>query len=95
MSKVQFVVVYDVVNDRRRVRLARTLKGYLEHVQKSVFEGPLEERRIEQLQRAVSRIVRRDVDSVRYYSLCRRCREATEIVGTGVRVEEDTDDIVI
>ena len=40
------VVCYDVTNDRRRARLLRRLRGYLEHVQKSVFEGEVADGRV-------------------------------------------------
>lgn len=89
------VVTYDVPSDRRRTRLAKLLQGFLEHVQKSVFEGPLDDGRAERLRRAVERAIERDEDSIRIYTLCRHCRAATEVVGLGRIVEEDPEDIIL
>lgn len=94
-ERLYVVVAYDVVSDRRRNRLIRLLKGYLEHVQKSVFEGPIEPRRFETLQQVVSRTIRQDEDSVRYYLLCRRCRQATEVVGLGREIDPEPKDVVL
>lgn len=89
------VVAYDIPDDRRRTKLANLLKGYLEHVQKSVFEGPLEDGQAERLLQAMERVVDRSEDSIRMYSMCRRCRGGTRIVGTGRIVTDDDDDIIL
>ena len=67
------VVAYDIADDRRRVRLHTLLLGYGEAVQESVFECVLSARQRRALQRRVGRIVRPDVDRVRYYTLCAAC----------------------
>jgi CRISPR-associated protein Cas2 len=90
------VVSYDVTDDRRRERLARFLRGFVDRVQKSVFEGAVPEPRVEPLRRGTVKLIDHDEDSVRVYNLCRRCREATEVIGTGVYVgREGEDDVVL
>jgi len=90
------VVSYDVVEDRRRIRLAAFLKNFMDRVQKSVFEGPVAEIRLEKLREGVGELIDRECDSVRIYTLCRRCREATEVVGVGVYIEpEGPGDVLV
>ena len=89
------VVCYDVVSDKRRNRLAKALKNYLTRVQKSVFEGEITEKRYIRMKGAIERIIDLDTDTVRAYSLCARCIPATEIIGTGIFVEDEPEDIVI
>ena len=62
-------------------------------VANNVFEGHVPDRRYDQLVRVVGRCIDRETDTVRIYRLCARCREATEVIGTGVYVEDDEDDI--
>lgn len=89
------VVCYDVVEDRRRARLLRRLKGFLPHVQKSVFEGELADARVPALREMILREIDPAVDTVRIYHLCGRCIPATEVLGTGVYIERgDLDEIV-
>lgn len=96
MTARHLVVSYDVTDDRRRTRLAAFLLDYMDRVQKSVFEGPVPEPRAETLRRGVMGMIEHMEDSVRVYNLCRRCREATEIIGTTARVAWDTDgDLVL
>jgi CRISPR-associated protein Cas2 len=92
---VMYVVVcYDVVCDRRRARLLRKLKGYLPHVQKSVFEGELSDRRVLEMRAAILERIDPTEDTVRIYQQCGRCIPATEVLGQGIYVESgDADEV--
>lgn len=89
------VVAYDVVDNRRRARLARFLVGYLERVQKSVFEGEIEERRYMPMKEGIDKLIEQAEDTVRIYHLCGRCREGVEVIGTGFWIEEMEDDVIL
>jgi CRISPR-associated protein Cas2 len=92
---VYVVVCYDVVGDSRRARLLRRMKGFLEHVQKSVFEGEVREERLAAMREMIAQVIDPREDTVRIYRLCARCIPATEVVGTGVYVDPDEHDEVI
>lgn len=88
------VICYDVVNDRRRSRLMRRLREQLRHVQKSVFEGPLDEPRLIALRAMIMDEIDPTTDTVRIYDLCSRCQQSVELLGTSVFVEtEELDEI--
>ena len=73
---------YDIVDDRRRVRLHRVLKNFGTRVQYSVFECVLEPKDFTRLQATVQQVIKRD-DQVRYYRLCEHCeRQVIAIGGT-------------
>ncbi|MBI4576712.1 MAG: CRISPR-associated endonuclease Cas2 [Planctomycetes bacterium] len=89
------IVAYDVVSDRVRRRLHKALHGFLEHVQKSVFEGEVPEPRYADLIRMIETEIDRRIDTVRVFHLCARCRPATEIIGTGTFVETGEEDMIV
>jgi CRISPR-associated protein Cas2 len=92
----QLVVSYDVVGNSRRARLAKFLRGYLERVQKSVFEGAYSDSALESLRIGVSQRIDHEEDTVRIYRLCPRCQASTEVVGTGKIIDDDEgEDIVV
>ena len=95
MAGRHVLVSYDVVDNLKRAKLAKFLKGYLERVQKSVFEGVIADRRLEALKRGIEKQINRDEDSVRIYSLCERCISSVEIIGTGVFIEPPDEDILV
>jgi CRISPR-associated protein Cas2 len=60
-----YVLVYDVVNDRRRNRLHRSLKNFGTAVQRSVFEFDLAPRDAHKMMERVERIIDLEEDVVR------------------------------
>jgi CRISPR-associated protein Cas2 len=91
---VYVVVCYDIVSDRRRARLFRRMKGYLPHVQKSVFEGEISDTRLLALRQMIQKEIDPVEDTVRIYHLCGRCIPGTEVLGVGIYVERgDADEV--
>lgn len=63
------VISYDIVDDRRRARVATLLKGYGAHVQGSVFECDLTPRQLTEVGRALRDLIDQGTDDVRCYLL--------------------------
>lgn len=76
------IVAYDVSSNRKRAKLHKKLKNYLMHVQGSVFEGFLNEARIERMLGEVSRFVDPDGDSLRLWRIPERL--VPEVVAIGL-----------
>jgi len=72
------VVSYDISDDKRRTRLHHTLKNFGTPVQYSVFECVLDETQFRRMKEAVAKVIKKDIDLVRYYSLCQRCQKHIE-----------------
>jgi CRISPR-associated protein Cas2 len=89
------VVTYDIPSDRRRSRLAKTLKLYLGRVQKSVFEGQIDAPTYARMKKRIVFELDQTVDSVRIYHICQRCRPNTEILGLGTYVPTPDDDEIL
>ena len=90
-----FVLVsYDIVNDRRRSKIANTLKNYGERVQYSVFECILERDKIKRMVEAVNKLINKQEDSIRIYQLCDTCSRKIQVYGTG-KITEDEEMFII
>jgi len=90
-----FVIVsYDVVDDRKRTRIAKLLKDYGERVQKSVFECRIDDRRYLKMKEGIGKLMDWELDSVRYYILCAGCVRNVEVSGLGV-VRDEEEVIVV
>jgi CRISPR-associated protein Cas2 len=61
------LVVYDIADDRRRLKLSNFLEGYGRRVQESVFECFLSLDEMKQLCEKVRPKVKPAVDNVRFY----------------------------
>ena len=87
------VVAYDIVDDRKRLRVAKLMKSYGVRVQKSVFECILDDRRYLKMKEQVEKLIDWEDDGVRYYILCAGCVKNIDTSGVGV-IMEDEDVIV-
>lgn len=77
-----YVVAYDIPDDRRRTKIHKTLSGYGQWTQYSLFECFLTEKQYIQLRQRLERHLAPGKDSVRFYPLCAACRERVETVGS-------------
>lgn len=82
------VVSYDVVNDKRRTKVAKCLLGYGQRVQYSVFECHLAASQLMQLQQALQALIDPMTDSVRIYRLDAAAVQRIQVLGLG-RVTTD------
>jgi len=96
MAKRSFyLVVYDIRDDRRRVRLHNRLLAYGSPVQYSVFECLLTHEELRKMLRMIERTIRKREDHVRVYSLCEACVKKTRVYGEGREVLDDPVSIVV
>ena len=89
------LVSYDIPDDRRRVKIAKTLEDFGERVQYSVFECELEQEHLDRLRRRLAKIVEEEDDSVRFYFLCARCKSTIESLGRGEVPGEEPEVYVV
>ena len=89
-EKTFYVVPYDIVDNRRRVKASEALKdlGY-SRVQKSVFECRLVDRSLKRLIERLEEIIDEHTDNVLIYRLCGACVPKKRSVGTRVSVKEE------
>lgn len=92
---MHLIVCYDIVENRNRTRVARKMIGFLQRVQKSVFEGELADNRVEALRQMLLEEIDASTDTVHIFMLCGRCVAAVEVMGVGVYVEDDDADEII
>ena len=76
------VVSYDITDDGRREKVAKTLLDFGTRVQYSVFECIMDDEALTRLGLKLGGIVSAE-DSVRIYTLCARCEKTVSVLGTG------------
>lgn len=83
------MISYDVVDDKKRLKLMKFLKDYGDRVQKSVFECNLSANAYERVKDGVEVIINKRKDRVRYYRICKGCVDRVEVSGWGEVTEEE------
>lgn len=91
---MRILVSYDIESNYKRTKVAKFLKTYLTRVQKSVFEGEIEEWNLEKIRSALKEKINLETDSVRIYRLCLKCINSVDVLGVATYIEPDEDIVV-
>ena len=83
------VISYDIADDKRRTKLHKILKSYGQWMQYSVFECNLTETQYAKLRWRLSKLIKPEQDSIRFYFLCACCQAKVERIG-GETVRDET-----
>lgn len=88
-KRTLYVIAYDVANNRRRTKIHKTLSGFGEWTQFSLFECHLSEKEMLQLRQRLDKLMSPQQDSVRFYPLCASCAAKTDTVGSPKPAEKE------
>jgi len=80
MSRIRYLVSYDICHPKRLRRVARTMEGFGVRLQYSVFECPLDDMRLAKLKTELQGLLNHDEDQVLFVSLGPSANDATLII---------------
>ena len=88
--KYRVLIIYDITEDKPRIKLSKLLSSYGVRVQKSAFEASLNKKQYEKLIFELDRYVGRE-DSIRVYKLY----DDSEVITYGKADEAIFEDVII
>lgn len=89
-SKYVILIIYDIISNKQRVKMAKLLSGYGNRVQKSAFEARLNKKQYARLLRDIKGMLKID-DNVRIYKL----HSYEEIKTFGDKKYEIIEDVIV
>ena len=90
-KKIYLLVIYDIIQNKRRQKFAKVMESYGMRVQKSCFEAYLSEALYKKILGEIPRYIDVSEDSVRVY----RMIGSGEVSLFGVNVEPRVEDVII
>ena len=91
-SKKLFVlIIYDIIDNKRRTRFAKEMCGYGFRVQKSAFEALIEDNLFDKLLKEIPSLINAEEDSIRVY----RMTGYGEVDLFGVNQKIEAEDVMI
>ena len=82
--RMNYLIAYDIGDDRRRERVAKILGGYGVRLQYSVFSVSLPPADLTLLQQRLEQSIDHDEDRVHIVPTCRDCRRGSRALGRGI-----------
>ena len=89
-DEVFVLIIYDIVDNKRRLKLSKYLQGYGFRVQKSAFEARISERKYEKLLREIPRYIG-ELDSVKVYKII----GSGQVTAFGKNMDIQNEDIIV
>lgn len=90
-KKLFILIIYDIIDNKRRMKFAKEMNGYGFRVQKSAFEAVIEEHLFTKLKREIPGLIDPKEDSVRIY----RMTGYGEVNLFGVNSKIEAEDVMI
>ena len=90
-KKIYILVIYDIVDNKKRVAFAKKMNGYGFRVQKSAFEAYVSEDLYKKLLTAIPGLIDRTTDSVRVYKI----KGSGEVNLFGVSPQIEDEEVII
>jgi len=89
-TKVFALVIYDICDNKQRLKLSKCLDGYGTRVQKSAYEVKVSIPKFEKLKKEMKSYCT-SVDSIRIY----RINGKSEVIHFGIDMSRDIDDVIL
>ena len=89
--KLIVLMIYDIVDNKRRNKMVKCLEAYGVRVQKSAFEALLNRRQYEKMLRESSILIDEAVDSLRVYVL----DDIIDVYTWGIGERKETDCVIL
>lgn len=84
------LIIYDIINNAKRVRLAKLLQGYGFRVQKSAFEATISKKKYDKLLVDLKKFDA-DEDSIRVYKIIGK----GQVTNFGMKIDNQQEDIIV
>lgn len=89
-DEVFVLIIYDIVDNKRRLKLSKYLHGYGFRVQKSAFEARISKRKYQKLLREIPRYIG-ELDSVKVYKII----GSGQVTAFGKNMDIQNEDIIV
>lgn len=91
---MEYLVCYDISDDRRRTQAANVLLDFGRRVQESVFMADIDEDLAGRMRERLEKVIDPNVDSVVILTLCGTCRTKAKTMGIA-DIPEDKEFYII
>lgn len=78
-----YFISYDIANQKRLHKVAKTLENFGIRIQFSFFECEMPKEKLDELKSALLKIIDKKEDSLLIYPLCEDCASKTTSLGKG------------
>lgn len=83
-----YVIAYDIADNKRRLRVAKTLESWGYRIQESVFQLRLDADSLARVHVKLAALISDTEDVIHIYPICASCADRADILGAAIALDD-------
>ena len=83
-----YIIAYDIADNKRRLRVAKTLESWGYRIQESVFQLRLDTATLTRVRSSLAVLISESDDVIHIYPICSSCADRADILGAAIALDD-------
>ena len=83
-----YIIAYDIADNKRRLRVAKTLESWGYRIQESVFQLRLDTATLARVRSSLAVLISESDDVIHIYPICSSCADRADILGAAIALDD-------
>ena len=83
-----YIIAYDIADNKRRLRIAKTLESWGYRIQESVFQLRLDSATLARVRSSLAALISDTEDVIHIYPICSSCADRADILGAAIALDD-------
>ncbi len=83
-----YIIAYDIADNKRRLRVAKTLESWGYRIQESVFQQRLDTATMARVRSSLVALISESDDVIHIYPACSSCADRADILGAAIALDD-------
>lgn len=83
-----YIIAYDIADNKRRLRVAKTLESWGYRIQESVFQQRLDTATMARVRSSLAALISESDDVIHIYPACSSCADRADILGAAIALDD-------
>ena len=83
-----YIIAYVIADNKRRLRVAKTLESWGYRIQKSVFQLRFDTATLARVRSSLAVLIPESDDVIHIYPICLSCADRADILGTAIALDD-------
>ena len=83
-----YIIAYDIADNKRRLRIAKTLESWGYRIQESVFQLRLDTVTLARVRSRLAALISDAEDLIHSYPICSSCADHADILGAAITLDD-------
>ena len=83
-----YIIAYDIADNKRRLRVAKTLESWGYRIQESVFQLRLDTATLARVRSRLAALISESDDVIHIYPICSSCADHADMLGAAIALDD-------